>query len=174
ADYVVGPLTKNQVATVAALNHPVPTLLLNDSDTVLQDNSYLFGLSPVNEAIQVAMKAKTKGYNKALIIAPKSDWGNEVTKAFTKQGQEGGGKVVDSYLYGSSEDMNKRMRDFLQISDSQAREKQLKEVLGYNLQFLTSRRQDFDMIFLLAYPSKARQIMPLLKYYYAGDVPVFA
>jgi hypothetical protein len=30
------------------------------------------------------------------------------------------------------------------------------------------------MIFLLAYPSKARQIMPLLKYYYAGDVPVYA
>ena len=36
------------------------------------------------------------------------------------------------------------------------------------------RRQDFDMIFLLAYPSKARQIMPMLRYYYAGDVPVYA
>ncbi len=30
------------------------------------------------------------------------------------------------------------------------------------------------MVFLLSYPSKARQIMPLLKYYYAGDVPVYA
>ena len=36
------------------------------------------------------------------------------------------------------------------------------------------RRQDFDMIFLLAYPSKARQIMPMLRYYFAGDVPVYA
>lgn len=39
---------------------------------------------------------------------------------------------------------------------------------------MPSRRQDFDMIFLLAYPSKARQIMPALNYYYAGDIPVFA
>ena len=174
ADYVVGPLIKSQVATVAAMNHPVPTLLLNDSDVSMQDNSYLFGLSPANEAVQVAVKARSKGFTRALIIAPQNDWGNEVTKAFTNQWQEHDGKVVDTFLYGPNDDLNKKMRDFLHITDSQGREKQLKELLGQNLQSSTSRRQDFDVIFLLAYPSKARQIMPLLKYYYAGDVPVFA
>lgn len=174
ADYVVGPLTKSQVAIIAAMNHPVPTLLLNDSDVNTQENSYSFGLSPSNEAIQVAVKARSKGYTRALIIAPKNDWGHEVTKAFTNQWQEHDGKVVDTFLYGPKEDMSKRMQDFLHITDSQTREKQLKQLLGQNLQSSTSRRQDFDMIFLLAYPSKARQIMPLLKYYYAGDVPVFA
>jgi hypothetical protein len=174
ADYIVGPLTKGQVATIAAMNHPVPTLLLNDSEVSAQDNSYLFGLSPANEAIQVAIKAKIKGYTRALIIAPKNDWGNEVTKAFTNQWQKNGGQVADTFLYGSNEDMNKKMRDFLHISKSQEREKQLKQLLGQDLQSSTSRRQDFDMIFLLAYPSKARQIMPLLKYYYAGDIPVYA
>lgn len=174
ADYIVGPLTKSHVATIAAMEHPVPTLLLNDSDASLQDNSYLFGLSPANEASQVAIKAKSKGYHRALIIAPKNEWGTEVTKAFTHQWKDGGGQVVDTFLYGPNEDMNKGMKDFLGITESQAREKQLKQVLGQNLQFTTSRRQDFDMIFLLAYPSKARQIMPLLKYYYAGDIPVYA
>src|SRR5690606_30957505 len=48
------------------------------------------------------------------------------------------------------------------------------QLLGSDLQVISSRRQDFDMIFLLAYPGKARQIMPLLKYNYATDVPVFA
>lgn len=174
AEYVVGPLTKNHVATIAKIDHPVPTLLLNDSDTSLQDNSYLFGLSPANEAIQVANKAKSKGYNRALVIAPNNDWGNEVTKAFSNQWKQNGGKVVDTFLYASNDDMNKKMKDFLKISESLAREKQLKQVLGQNVQSLTGRRQDFDMIFLLAYPSKARQIMPLLNYYFAGDVPVFA
>lgn len=174
ADYIVGPLTKSHVATIAAMEHPVPTLLLNDSDASLQDNSYLFGLSPANEASQVAIKAKNKGYRRVLIIAPKNEWGTEVTKAFTQQWKDSGGQVVDTFLYGSNEDMNKGMKDFLGITESQAREKQLKQVLGQNLQFTTSRRQDFDMIFLLAYPSKARQIMPLLKYYYAGDIPVYA
>ena len=174
SDYIVGPLTKNQVATIAALNHPVPTLLLNDTNVVLDDNSFLFGLSPVLEASQVAQKARSKGYSKALIIAPNNDWGNEVTKAFKTKWQEHGGQVVDALIYAQNDDMNKKMREFLQINDSEEREKQLKQVLGYNLQAFTNRRQDFDVIFLLAYPSKARQIMPLLKYYYAGDVPVFA
>ena len=174
ADYVVGPLIKSQVTVVAAMNHPVPTLLLNDSEVSAQENSYSFGLSPTNEAIQVAIKARNKGYIRALIIAPKNDWGMEVTRAFTNQWQKNNGKVVDTFLYGPKEDMNKKMGDFLHITDSQAREKQLKQLLGQNLQSSISRRQDFDMVFLLAYPSKARQIMPLLKYYYAGDMPVYA
>lgn len=174
AEYVVGPLTKAQVATIASLDHPVPTLLLNDTDTSTQNNSYSLGLSPVNEAIQVAIKAKSKGYRKALIIAPNNAWGNEVAKAFTNQWNADGGLVVDTLRYAAKQDLNKSMKDFLQITNSQKREKILKQVLGYNVQSTTSRRQDFDMIFLLAYPSKARQIMPLLKYYYAGDVPVYA
>lgn len=174
ADYIVGPLTKAQVAAIATLPHPVPTLLLNDADTVIQENSYLFGLSPANEATQAALRAKNKGYSRALIIAPGNDWGKEVTKAFTQQWQKGGGRVVDTFLYGSTDDLNKKMKDFLQITNSQQREKKLRELLGQKIQPVISRRQDFDMIFLLAYPSKARQIMPLLNYYYAGDVPVYA
>ncbi|CCD07247.1 Penicillin-binding protein activator LpoA precursor [Legionella pneumophila] len=174
AEYVVGPLTKTQVATIASMEHPVPTLLLNDTDASTQNNSYSLGLSPVNEAIQVAIKARSKGYKKALIIAPNNAWGNEVTKAFISQWNEDGGHIVDSLRYEAKQDLNKSMKDFLQITNSQEREKKLKQVLGYNFQSTTSRRQDFDMIFLLAYPSKARQIMPLLKYYYAGDVPVYA
>lgn len=174
ADYVIGPLTKPQVAAIAALPHPVPTLLLNDAEVKAQDNSYLFGLSPLNEAVQVAMKARSKGYSRALIIAPGNEWGNEVTKAFTRQWQKKGGHVVDTFLYAEKDDLNKKMKDFLHISQGQQREKRLKELLGYSIQPVISRRQDFDMIFLLAYPSKARQIMPLLNYYYAADVPVFA
>lgn len=174
ADYVVGPLSKPQVGVIAELPHPVPTLLLNDTDVMVQDNSYLFGLSPQNEAVQVAIKARSKGYNRALIIAPDNEWGNEVNKAFIQQWQKQNGRIVDTLLYTAHDDLNKKMRDFLHITNSQQREKQIKEVLGYQIQSIISRRQDFDVIFLLAYPSKARQIMPLLNYYYASDVPVFS
>ncbi|MBI2786806.1 MAG: penicillin-binding protein activator, partial [Legionella longbeachae] len=150
ADYVVGPLTKSQVAAVAALSHPVPTLLLNDSDAEVLDNSYIFGLSPINEAIQVAIRAKSKGHSRALIIAPDNGWGTEVTKAFIQQWQKNDGRVVDTFLYGANDDLNKKMKDFLQISNSQKREQNLKELLGYKIQSVISRRQDFDMIFLLA------------------------
>ncbi|USQ13747.1 penicillin-binding protein activator [Legionella lytica] len=174
ANYIVGPLTKAQVAAVAALPHPVPTLLLNDAATNVQENSYSLSLSPAYEAQQVAIRAHSKGYHRALIIAPGNEWGNEITNAFTKQWQKKGGQVAGTLLYGAKDDLNKKMKDFLHITNSQQREKQIKELLGYSIQSVVSRRQDFDMIFLLAYPSKARQIMPLLNYYYAADVPVYA
>ena len=174
ADYIVGPLSKPNVATVAALEHPVPTLLLNDVETRPVARAYQFGLSPSNEARQVANKARKNGFTRALVIAPAGDWGNEITAAFVNQWHGNGGSVVDALRYNPNDDMNKGMRNFLHISDSEARGKQLKQLLGYNLEANPSRRQDFDMIFLLAYPSKARQIMPLLRYYYAQDVPVYA
>ncbi|KTD14041.1 penicillin-binding protein activator [Legionella israelensis] len=174
ADYVVGPLSKSDVAIIAALNHPVPTLLLNDPDSFVKENAYVFGLSPVNEAKQVAAKARQNGNTQALIISPSGHWGKEVTSAFTRQWEMNGGRIADTLYYEQNEDMNIPIRNFLQITQSQARGKQLKKLFGKRLEIVPRRRQDFDMIFLLAYPGKARQIVPLLKYYYAGDVPIYA
>jgi uncharacterized protein len=174
AQCIVGPLTKSHVAVIAAIDHPVPTLLLNDTDAMIGDNTYQFGLSPIHEAKQVARQALKKGYSNALVIAPKNAWGSEVREAFSSQLNRQHGQIVDILLYDTGEDLNQKIQHFLQVSDSQAREKRIKEFLGYHIETITSRRQDFDMIFLLAYPSKARQIMPLLKYYYAGNVPIYA
>jgi outer membrane PBP1 activator LpoA protein len=174
ADYIVGPLSKADVATVAAMEHPVPTLLLNDLDARPNEQAYQFGLSPSIEARQVADKARANGFGRALVIAPDGDWGTEIVSAFAGQWQKKGGRIVETLHYRSNDDMNAVIRDFLQITDSEARQQQLKKLLGRNVESTPSRRQDFDMIFLLAYPSKARQIMPLLNYYYAGDVPVFS
>lgn len=174
AQFIVGPLSKPNVALVAASDHPVPTLLLNDTIIRPQEGAYLFGLSPTNEARQVAVKARKNGYGRALIIAPEGDWSNEITSAFSQQWQMNGGTVVDALHYGAKDDMNQRIRDFLRISASEARGRQLRQFLGQKVESTPSRRKDFDMIFLLAYPSKARQIMPLLHYYYVGDVPVYS
>lgn len=173
-DCVVGPLTKPEVASVAALEHPVPTLLLNESDNNSNANVYQFGLSPSNEARQVAAQAGKKGYKRALVIAPEGNWGEEIVAAFKAQWGGNGGIVVDKLAYTANEDLNVAIRDFLHVSESQAREKQVKQLLGQNIQTIPRRRDDFDMIFLLAYPTKARQIMPLLKYYFAANVPVYS
>ncbi|CEK12228.1 penicillin-binding protein activator [Legionella hackeliae] len=174
AEYVVGPLSKAEVSRVATMEHPVPTLLLNDMETDLDTNAYRFGLSPSNEATQVAIKASLTGHKRALIISPAGGWGDEIVDAFTSQWRNSGGIVADKLSYANNSDLNVAIRGLLRVTDSQSREKQIKQLLGQNIQVVPSRRQDFDMIFLLAYPSKARQIMPLLKYYFAGNVPVYA
>lgn len=174
ADYVVGPLTKSNANKVATLNHPVPTLLLNDLSKQSKGNAYQFGLSPIHEARQVASKARRNGHTRTLVIAPTGAWGDSVVEAFNAQWQDNGGTVVDSLRYTNNESFGQPIRDFLHITASEDRKKALTSVLRKKIQFTPRRRQDFDMIFLLAYPSKARQIMPLLRYYYAGDVPVYA
>lgn len=174
AEYIIGPLSKADVAAVAAMEHPVPTLLLNDLEIRPNAQAYQFGLSPSIEARQVADKARKNGYIRALVIAPEGNWGSAVVKAFTGRWQKKGGHIVDILYYRANDNMNTVIRNFLKITESEAREHQLKQVLGHSIETTPSRRQDFDMIFLLAYPSKARQIMPLLKYYYTGDVPVYA
>lgn len=174
ANYIVGPLSKTDVGAIAQTDHPVPTLLLNDLETNTTGNAYQFGISPSNEARQVAARARKNGYSRALIIAPAGAWGDDVVNAFTNQWRASGGQIVDALHYGPQEDLNTAIRNILQVSNSETREKQLKRLLGSSLEATPTRRQDFDMIFLLAYPTKARQIMPLLKYYYAGNVPVYA
>ena len=174
ADYVVGPLSKADVALVAPLDHPVPTLLLNDIQTRLRDNAYLFGLSPTSEARQVAAKARKQGHTRALVIAPAGAWGDDIVNAFSTQWRANGGDVVDTLHYGPHDDMTKNIRTLLHVSESLDREKSLQHVLGNHVETTPRRRQDIDMVFLVAYPSTARQVMPLLKYYYAGDLPVYA
>jgi len=174
AEYIVGPLSKTEVASVASIPHSVPTLLLNEADNSRDENTYQLTLSPSYEATQAALLAHKKGYSRALVIAPLGSWADEVVLAFEKAWRRKGGILIDSLRFGINGDLNADFRHFLRISESEARIKQLKELLGQSIQATPSRRQDFDAIFLLAYSSKARQIIPLLNYYDAANIPIFA
>lgn len=173
ADYIIGPLGKQDVAKVAAMTHPVPTLLLNEIEQETGENVYQFGLSLTSEAQQIAKKAAARGFTRALILAPDS-WGKETVTAFTRQWEALGGEVAGKLLYKNGKELATGIRDILQVSDSESRVKTLQKILQKNFEARLSRRMDVDMIFLLSYPSTARQIMPMLRYYYAGNIPVYA
>lgn len=174
AEYIVGPLTKADVAKISALPHPVPTLLLNDTPMDRQSNLFTFALSSTQEARFIAGEAHRAHYRRALIIAPDDGWGNEVANALAIQWQSQGGQIVDSLYFQMGKDLDPMVKTFLHVDDSNQRSHVIKELLGYSIMTELSRRQDFDVIFLLAYPSKARQIVPLLNYYYAQEMPIYA
>lgn len=169
ADYVVGPLAKNQVAEIASISHPVPTLLLNETEVKPQISAYQFGISPTNEALQIASKIRKKGLGHALVIAPMGTWGKDIVDTFANQFRKNGGQVVETFYYTTEDDLTTAIRDLLHVPSEgvikQRTQQNSKEPL---------RRQDFDVIFLVAYPTKARQIVPTLRYFYAGNVPIFA
>ncbi len=172
ADYIVGPLTKADVADVASMSHPVPTILLNETPKISDSKAFQFGLSPTQEAYQVADRAHKSGYSKALVIAPAGAWGTDVAQAFTRQWAAYRGQVVETWQYTPETDLSAGVRQLLHASESAARTRPTTRVSSEDNAY--KRRHDFDVLILIAYPSKARQIMPLLRYYFAGDVPVYA
>ncbi len=169
ANYVVGPLAKNQVAEIAKLDHPVPTLLLNETEIKPTNNAYEFGISPTNEALQIAHKIRKKGYGHALVIAPEGTWGKEIVDTFANQFRKTGGQVIETFYFGPEDDLTTAIRDLLHVPSESVIKQRAQQNSHEPL-----RRQDIDVIFLVAYPTKARQIVPTLRYFYAGNIPVFA
>jgi outer membrane PBP1 activator LpoA protein len=136
---------------------------------------YQFALSPEDEARMVAKRAWFDGHSKAAVIAPEGDWGNRVADAFVSEWERIGGVVLDVRRFsGDAADISAPISALLKIDASEARRRSLSRIIGEKVEFEARRRQDLDFLFMAAFPVQARQIRPLLKFYHAEAVPVYA
>lgn len=179
ADFIIGPLVKEKVALLAAHTLTVPTLALNYSEETGTTNAsninfYQFGLSLEDEAKQVAHYAIKQGLKYALVIADSSDWSIRTAQSFIDEWQNNGGVIVDKREYAKDANYSNEIKSLLNISESQSRATQLKRLFGQVFEFEPRRRNDIDMIFLVARSREGRQIKPILNFHYASDVPVYA
>ncbi len=181
AEFIVGPLSKKAVNTL--INHapktlPVPTLSLNYSemtDKQLPGNLYQLGLSPEDEARQIADKAWMDGHTSAIAFFPQGDWGRRTFNAFNQRWQELGGFTAEQAIYAKKDnDFSKPLRRILNLNESTQRKKRLTNLLQRTIKFEPRRRQDVDFVFLAASPRQARLIRPQLKFHYAEDLPIYA
>ncbi len=174
ADSIVGPLTKENVQELLRQgSFAAPTLALNYTDQwSLPTNFYEFGLSPQDEGQQVADRAAQAGLSRALLIAPADEWGQRVSKIVTAHWQAKGGKISDTLFFNSQTNFTDAIAGLLRVNPQQDSKQMKKENNKTILE--RQRRQDFDVIFLLAQPQAARQIVPLLRYYYADNIPIYA
>ncbi len=185
ADLVIGPLLKDQVNALENRgNLPVPVLALNDTASGwsgANNSVFQFALSPQAEAEQVAVKMFRDGYRKALVITPAGNWGNGIANAFDTRFKNIGGSVVDSLSISNNQNLSSDIKNLLHFTGNilKDREKLKKQKASIDLQQeaeleKNERRQDFDVIFLAVSPQLARQIKPMLNYYYTDNVPVYA
>lgn len=168
AEVVIGPLTKPDSMAVASTYASTPTLLLNDVSRSLSSSKFAFGYSPKDEAIQLANLMHKKSYRRVMLVIPNNVWGQEVSSAFSTQAFKNGMQIVTTASYSQGQNMSQLLRSGLHYQEHKTKDEKGRKTVDM------SRRQDVDAIFLLAYPSMARQIIPLLKYYDAGDIPVYA
>jgi uncharacterized protein len=178
AHVVVGPLEKDSVAELARSGPlEVPVLALNTIEGADGPIPYLyqFGLSPEDEARQVADRAWHDGHRSAVALVPSGSWGERLLGAFRARWQELGGRLLESRVYTTgSSDYSEPIRGVLSLDDSEARNRALRGVLNRNLGFEPRRRQDADFLFLVALPREARLIRPQLNYYRAMNLPVYS
>lgn len=176
ATLVVGPLTKEEVASLQRFRHlPVPTVALNSVTPFRpMNNLYQFSLSPEDESSQAAHKALSDGHSRALIIAPDNAWGQGVVQAFQSTFENQGGQSVSQVSYRKGSRLNDEIKDSLAITASMDRTTAVQKALGRtSIETLPRRRQDLDMVFIVANPDTAREIKPLLSFYFAKDLPVY-
>ncbi|MFI4955200.1 MAG: penicillin-binding protein activator, partial [Gammaproteobacteria bacterium] len=168
ADLVVGPLTKSGVEQINSLKSlPVPVISLNYSQASNHHISdlYEFGLAPEDEARQAARAALQTGQQRALVLVQADEWGGRVSRAFIDEWYRLGGQTPIKVVFSPSDNINNVVRQALKIQLSSAQKERLTTQ--------PKRRQDIDMIFLAAQANVARQIKPLLDFYYANDLPVY-
>lgn len=181
AALVVGPLTRSAVVELGAeAQRPVPVLALNRSDgPIPQADTALvqFSLAPEDEAQHLATLAFGRGARSALLLRPAGAWGDKMERALRDRWRELGGTIADSATYGGAEDYAKSMTAALGLTASEKRSRDLRSRLGLSseLELTPRRREDIDAVFMLSRsPTEARALKPLLSYYYAGDLPVYA
>jgi outer membrane PBP1 activator LpoA protein len=177
ADFIVGPLLKDEVERIAAGPVSVTTLALNvlPEDGIAPAGFFQFALSPEDEARQAAVRAVTEGKLRAIALAPNNAWGKRMLSSFAAELENSGGKIIDYRFYNpASADYSQGIEDLLLISESDTRAERLQANLGIALDFEPRRRDDIDLIFLAANARSGKLIRPQLRFHFVGQIPTYA
>ena len=178
-DYVVGPLEKEAVNQLASLDElPIRILALNrqkNNEEKNNDKLVQFGLSPEDEATQVAEIAMSDGHKLALVMSPSNSWGDRIAKAFMSRWIELGGEILEHAIFQSnSQDFSSPVKELLNIDSSEKRGRDLRNKLNIKIHNVERRREDADFIFTAAVSGDAHQLFPQFRFHRADDLPVYS
>jgi len=181
AQWIIGPLRRESVFALSELGSlGVPVLALNNAggtESPEIQNQLLFNLSlsQEDEARAVARQVLENGREKAIMLIANSPWGQRMEVAFGEEFISGGGSIMASAQFESTEnDHSALITSLLKIDESKDRKNRVQATLGIPLNFEPSRRDDFELFFIAATPVQGRQIRPQLRFHEAGDKEVYA
>jgi len=177
AEIIIGPLDRDKVTLLSEQESlPIPTLAVNYSEKLEEParGLFQFGLSAEDEARQIARRAWVEGHRYAMILTTDASWGRRSADAFRAAWENLGGTVITQSEVTGNGDFSKVIKRALQIDQSQKRAQAIRALFPQTVEFEPRRRQDADMLFMVARPTEARQIKPTLAFHYASKLPVYA
>lgn len=178
AQFIVGPLTKDEVTAIAASGETsVLTLALNQTaeGTSPPPLLFQFSLDPEEEARQVAQRVTADGRTRGLVLLPNNEWGQRVYRAFDTELKTLGGEIAGMKFYDpSARDYSQPITEMLLINESRARATALSTALGTKFEFEPRRRGDAQFVFVGAQPVQGRSLRPALRFHLAEDLTMYA
>ncbi|MEQ3697387.1 MAG: penicillin-binding protein activator [Pseudomonadales bacterium] len=182
-DLIIGPLLKDRVAQIAALEQvTTPTLLLN-SYNLESDNEQLFSfsLNSSEDGAEVARMIYNRGYRQPLVLLPVGENNDEIKQSFEatwldqlpNEGSELSAELAEARLTVGSQFANE-VASALHVDKSRERSRAISRALQLPVESEDRRRQDIDSIFISGSPIEARQIKPQIDFNHGNDLDVFA
>ncbi len=157
AKLIIGPLNKENIqalANSAVLSTPV--LALNHVPNLNKDNLYQFALSPIDDAIELTLRAAADGHKRALVLVPDNELGKRIGFYLKENWQALGGILLEKQTYqaNSASDYALALKKLLNLdSNKNTSPTQDKPV----------SRDDADVLFLSAYNKEGRAINSQIK-----------
>ncbi len=179
ADFIVGPLFKEEVRQLSTQPDgffSVPLLALNqanDTNSSLPNRFFQFALAPEQEAELLAERIIQKNKHYPILVVPNNDWGKRFASAFETKLSHLTGVLVDTIYTQPQQNLGKLISQRFEIDSSQERFRSLSRMLGMKIDVQPRRRQDLDSLVIAISPQQARQLKPLLDFYYAHDLPIY-
>lgn len=174
ADVVIGPLAPEHFSQwqPAQLDTPLLALTWFDSPGPLP---WQLMVSAEDEATQLAQLAFASGARHALLLRPEGDWGERISAGLLQRWHALEGSTEATAVYSGQNDYSSSLKAALNLAASEQRASRMRQIMGEQIEFSPRRREDIDVVFLLAQrPQDARSIKPLLAFHYAGDLPVYS
>jgi hypothetical protein len=178
AEFIVGPLLRPEVNEIIGGAGFVPTLALNfaQNDAAFLNGFHQFALAPEDEVATIAAAAIAAGAKTAIAFVPSNPRSYEIRDSFEAAFEQAGGELLAWYGYEPALlDFSAPVAALLNVTRSRERHRRLAANLGVPVQFPEPRRRDdVDMIFVLADARAARLLSAQLRFYGAGDIPAYA
>ena len=105
AEFIVGPLTREEVvASADLLTTRPPVLALNflPADRPTPERFFQFALSPEDDARAVARYIGASGRRRGVVLVPEGDWGTRVAAAFDEELRAAGGYLLGQASFGGN------------------------------------------------------------------------
>ena len=179
ADLIIGPLIKEEVASLGQLaQRTVPVIALNRTDSLTESfsrNWMSLSLAPEDEARQIADVAFGQACRHAIVVGVNSDRGARLLSSFTDRWTQHGGRIRGQLVVDNPADTNTEMGKLLGSGSSDQRIRAVERAFDLPVDARGRGRSDFECIFMLAPDAAtARTWRPLLVFHMTGDIPVYA